>query len=93
MFLLTYRVVPVGTIPERILLGEDLQNQAVIQLGPGQPVVFPTEAYLLQVKAEEEVLLDNGEKEGAGGNEDRFKGRNPCEQASLPAGTQREKGS
>ena len=53
MFLLTYRVVPVGTIPERILLGEDLQNQAVIQLGPGQPVVFPTEAYLLQVKAEE----------------------------------------
>ena len=50
-------MVPEVSIVERILRSEDLYNHAVIQLGPGQPVVFPKDAYLLQVKAEEEIQL------------------------------------
>ena len=54
---LTYRVVPKGSIPEEVLLGEDLQNLATIQLGQRQPTIFPREAYLLQVQGEQRCQL------------------------------------
>ena len=61
---LTFRVMPEGSIPQKILLGEDLQNHTVIQLDLGQPVVFPTEAYVLQVEGEKDIQLPSLEHLG-----------------------------
>ena len=53
-YLLEYRVVPNSSIPEKVILGEDLQNYAVIHLGVGQPVVEPSENDGPLVKSDED---------------------------------------
>ena len=50
------RLVPRGSIPEKVLLGENQQNLAVIQLGPGEPAVFPREAVRLEQFEVERML-------------------------------------
>ena len=50
-YLLEYRVVPKSSIPEKGILGEDLQNYAVIHLGVGQPMVKPSENDDLPMKS------------------------------------------
>ena len=56
-YTLEYRVVPRANILEKVILGEDLQNHAIIQLGAGQPSIFPAEAYMMQIQAENKMQL------------------------------------
>ena len=41
--MLNYQIVDQGIVQEKILLGEDLQDQATISLGCGQPRVTPND--------------------------------------------------